>query len=298
MLQNKKKPSSFGSDGRRISSGGLAPPRPRLKYLPRSESGLFTSTSSSVNTNGGGCGGEVVERQLIQPAAKLIAAKATEATGGTRPVSSVLKRIFRQPTRRSSNTNNNNEESLPRTSLLEDKRSMGQGVDLLCNKGGAPDQHTHISSSDDALPPTKKRTAFDAGFSDDDAPSMKTVSPLEEIPCCWLCLEEGPDDEGAPLVRDCSCRGLSGFAHLSCIINYAENKGRQAQCSHDHYGDTKKAFEQCHNCKQNYQNNLRRDLMKARLAFAEKECKDYRVIIHKSEPSSWKSSSGESFDSI
>jgi hypothetical protein len=106
---------------------------------------------------------------------------------------------------------------------------------------------------------------------------MKTVTHPEEIPCCWLCLEEGADDEGVPLVRDSSCRGLSGFAHLSCIMTYAEHEGRQAQRAHDHYGDTKKSlFEQCPNCKQNYQKDLSYYMMKARLAFAEKECR-YRA---------------------
>ena len=39
---------------------------------------------------------------------------------------------------------------------------------------------------------------------------------------CYICLDEGPDEAGKPLVRDCSCRGdTAGFAHLSCIIEYA-----------------------------------------------------------------------------
>ena len=28
---------------------------------------------------------------------------------------------------------------------------------------------------------------------------------------CWWCLEEGPNEAGQPLVRDCSCRGSSGL---------------------------------------------------------------------------------------
>ena len=61
--------------------------------------------------------------------------------------------------------------------------------------------------------PKKKRTVSEAGL---------------DAPCCWLCLEEGPDESGAPLVRNCSCRGLSGFAHLSCLQKYAESEGRRA----------------------------------------------------------------------
>ena len=47
----------------------------------------------------------------------------------------------------------------------------------------------------------------------------------EDGPSCWICLEEGPDESGNGIVRDCACRGDSaGFAHLSCLIQYAEKK--------------------------------------------------------------------------
>ena len=46
---------------------------------------------------------------------------------------------------------------------------------------------------------------------------------------CWICLEDGPDDNGEPLVRDCSCRGeTSAGYHLSCIIDYAKVKTNEA----------------------------------------------------------------------
>ena len=44
-------------------------------------------------------------------------------------------------------------------------------------------------------------------------------------PSCWICLEEGPDESGNDIVRNCACRGDSaGFVHLSCLIQYAEKK--------------------------------------------------------------------------
>jgi hypothetical protein len=56
---------------------------------------------------------------------------------------------------------------------------------------------------------------------------VKAVIP--EGAMCFICLGEGDDDEGGPLVRDCSCRGDSaGFAHLSCIIQYAEQKSNSS----------------------------------------------------------------------
>ena len=52
---------------------------------------------------------------------------------------------------------------------------------------------------------------------------------------CWICLDGGADDTGKPLVRDCACRGNdAGFAHMACIIKYAEKKSEQA--SIDTYG--------------------------------------------------------------
>ena len=51
--------------------------------------------------------------------------------------------------------------------------------------------------------------------------------PLVCAPC-WICLEDGPDEAGEPLVRDCACRGeTSAGYHLSCIINYATAKTDQ-----------------------------------------------------------------------
>ena len=44
---------------------------------------------------------------------------------------------------------------------------------------------------------------------------------------CWICLDSEPDDDGRPLVRDCACRGDSGWAHLSCLVDYAESKSNE-----------------------------------------------------------------------
>ncbi len=65
---------------------------------------------------------------------------------------------------------------------------------------------------------------------------------------CWICLEEGKDNEGKSLVRDCACRGnTAGFAHMSCIIKYAMQKSEQAT----NYHEINTAWERCPNCNQN-----------------------------------------------
>jgi hypothetical protein len=61
---------------------------------------------------------------------------------------------------------------------------------------------------------------------------------------CYFCLEEA-DKEGKPPVRDCACRGDSaGFAHLSCLVNYAERKSKAAILSEFHI-----PWKFCNNCK-------------------------------------------------
>ena len=118
---------------------------------------------------------------------------------------------------------------------------------------------TSISSSN-------KRSASDAGLPEGD----------NNAPCCWVCLEEGSDKAGKPLVRDCSCRGSSGFAHLSCIIEHAESEGRRIarEDVDTNAGLFAKAFEFCPNCKQQYQNDVIYKLTKAAVDFTDREYKD------------------------
>ncbi len=113
--------------------------------------------------------------------------------------------------------------------------------------------------------------------------SNPTPKQVSTSACCWLCLEDGPDASGMPLVRDCSCRGSSGFAHISCIISYAEIDGRQ---KYQNCGNIGTAFQQCPNCKQDYNNELRYNLERARVAFVEKEFTNdhalhLRALIHR-----------------
>ena len=43
---------------------------------------------------------------------------------------------------------------------------------------------------------------------------------------CWICLDEGVDDHGNHLTRNCACRGDSGWVHVSCISNFAKVSAR------------------------------------------------------------------------
>ena len=102
-------------------------------------------------------------------------------------------------------------------------------------------------------------------------PSKHTVT-MSEAPICWICLSESPDASGKPLVRECSCRGTSGWAHVSCIIDWASNNERNKTSS---TGSATTAvddgFMVCPNCKQMYQKGLKSELSKAQVAFVEQE---------------------------
>ena len=115
------------------------------------------------------------------------------------------------------------------------------------------------------------------------ASSSSSRSPSCAAPegaACWLCLEEGPDESGAPLVRDCSCRGHSGYAHLPCIVKYAESRSRdfaERRTRGGAYDDNifkEKFFLKCPNCKQEFQGDIYNDMTKAQLSFIEREFKE------------------------
>jgi len=89
---------------------------------------------------------------------------------------------------------------------------------------------------------------------------------------CYICLDEGPDEEGRPLVRDCSCRGDgAGFAHLSCIVKYAEQKCKQTANTGGELPMHRfsEPWDDCPNCKQPFKNQLSLDLSSAFVSFAE-----------------------------
>jgi hypothetical protein len=75
---------------------------------------------------------------------------------------------------------------------------------------------------------------------------------------CWLCLDDEADHCGKPPVRDCSCRGDdAGFAHVSCIVDYARRKSREAADPVEFVVP----WARCENCKQRHENQLRIDLL-------------------------------------
>eukprot|EP00579_Thalassiosira_antarctica_P003118 CAMPEP_0201905878 /NCGR_PEP_ID=MMETSP0902-20130614/56732_1 /ASSEMBLY_ACC=CAM_ASM_000551 /TAXON_ID=420261 /ORGANISM="Thalassiosira antarctica, Strain CCMP982" /LENGTH=512 /DNA_ID=CAMNT_0048440001 /DNA_START=63 /DNA_END=1601 /DNA_ORIENTATION=+ len=104
-----------------------------------------------------------------------------------------------------------------------------------------------------------------------------------QSPCanaeCWICLGGGPDESGQPLRRDCSCRGQSaGFAHISCLVDYAEQKNEQWD-GHDP-NKFREPWEFCANCHQGYQNDLAVDLASKFVTFVERKYPDKQCPLH------------------
>ena len=88
---------------------------------------------------------------------------------------------------------------------------------------------------------------------------------------CWICLEDGPDDNGEPLVRDCACRGeTSAGYHVSCIIDYAKVKTNQAIDLREKKQKVVDAVHEpwkcCPNCQQPYMRIVSLQLAEAWLA--------------------------------
>ena len=113
----------------------------------------------------------------------------------------------------------------------------------------------------------KKKTKGPVASSSNNS-QLRPQRPAPAGALCWICLEEVEDEHGKPIVRDCSCRGSSGFAHLSCIVKYAESKSEQM--GHSFHKDCQELWVTCPGCKQNYGHALAIDMADAFYSFTMK----------------------------
>ena len=91
-----------------------------------------------------------------------------------------------------------------------------------------------------------------------------------DAPVCYICLDNGPDESGQPIRRDCSCRGADcGFAHLSCLAKFAQQKTEEW----DGYsvGDLSEPWVMCPCCLQPHQNELAVDLANVFVSYVVKK---------------------------
>ena len=72
----------------------------------------------------------------------------------------------------------------------------------------------------------------------------RATKELDEPPTCYICLEGGDG-----LVRECNCRGNTGFAHLECLIQYAKTLTPQNSFSF--------RWHSCRNCRSSFTGTTR-----------------------------------------
>ena len=119
--------------------------------------------------------------------------------------------------------------------------------------------------------PAEAKVASNASAEESDTEEKETVPTKLAAPngaTCYFCLDEGLDESGKPPVRDCSGRGDSaGFAHLSCMIEYAKQKSNQA--AGKDFDKLTEPWYHCPNCKQQFKSQLSLDLTSAFVSFAD-----------------------------
>ena len=119
--------------------------------------------------------------------------------------------------------------------------------------------------------PAEAKVASNASADESETEEKETVPTKLAAPngaTCYFCLDEGLDESGKPPVRDCSCRGDSaGFAHLSCMIEYAKQKSNQA--AGKDFDKFTEPWYHCPNCKQLFKSQLSLDLTSAFVSFAD-----------------------------
>jgi hypothetical protein len=93
--------------------------------------------------------------------------------------------------------------------------------------------------------------------------------PTITMASCWICLDDEADQYGKSPVRDCSCKGDdAGFAHVSCIVEYARRKSSEV---FEKIDDFVAPWTYCPTCKKGYQRQLQIDLCDEFKLFVEDE---------------------------
>ena len=99
----------------------------------------------------------------------------------------------------------------------------------------------------------------------------------EDAPHCWICLEEGPNNLGQPLRRDCACRGSGGYVHLSCLARYAQQKACHIiETEEDR--DFVQAYDECQICLADYENDVAIDMADEFVSMVENEYPHEQLI--------------------
>ena len=85
-----------------------------------------------------------------------------------------------------------------------------------------------ISNMSGAESGKKRLRGGDRDDGDNKRHAIEQSQPDEvEEDICYICFD-AKHESGEPLRRDCSCRGGSGWAHLTCVVEYTNGISRGA----------------------------------------------------------------------
>eukprot|EP00804_Cyclotella_cryptica_P015278 CCRYP_005385-RA/>CCRYP_005385-RA protein AED:0.10 eAED:0.10 QI:181/1/1/1/1/0.87/8/1266/827 len=171
MLTTKRTSSSFGPDGRRVSTSAAA----RLKCVPRSSSGLSSSCTAVATSS----------NKLFQPGSKLLIARAPVMAGLS--VNSGLQKKFQRPMTKRRSYDKRAEEALARCSLGQ-KRRMDGMAKLMARAGkGLSYQSSANIKRDGGVDDSESE-------SDEEKEEDKPFEPL----MVWKSPSEGGEAKGLP----------------------------------------------------------------------------------------------------
>ncbi|KAL3776954.1 hypothetical protein ACHAW5_009286 [Stephanodiscus triporus] len=201
MLTSKKTASSFGPDGRRVSSGDPIPP-PRFKCVGRAGSGFSSKPAPSSRDGGGGGGGgggdggrsvPSSDRGLFRPGARLIIARAPVMAGlsVSGPSAGLLRKFQRPMTKRRSY--DKGADLALKTSTLGQKRRFDGMARLFARAGKG------LSYS---LPGANRGgeeggTSDESNSDDDDDEGKEDDRPFEPL-LLWKSPHQGGEAKGLP----------------------------------------------------------------------------------------------------
>ena len=87
--------------------------------------------------------------------------------------------------------------------------------------------------------------------------SYKPPGPPPPTASCYICLENSADSSiDQPLLRNCACRGDAGWAHITCLAEFAASKVTEAQREQDHSVHIASFWADCILCKTQYMQNM------------------------------------------
>ncbi|KAL9185696.1 hypothetical protein ACHAXT_003473 [Thalassiosira profunda] len=108
---------------------------------------------------------------------------------------------------------------------------------------------------------------------DDGGGKRPAAAKSEDEDTCWLCLD-AVHETGAPLRRECSCRGGSGFAHLPCLVEYAKDWSQKHERDMVKFG---RVWKDCPNCEQEYGDQLGFDMATAMGEFVQSKYPESKI---------------------